>query len=107
MGVAAGLVPVADGEADTGIWHQIFNFDNYGELLALVQNSLLAGVLLGLVGGLAGVFVIMRDLPFAVHGISELSFAGASAALLLGVNIVAGSIAGSLIAAAAIGILGV
>ncbi|AWN31811.1 metal ABC transporter permease [Streptomyces sp. NEAU-S7GS2] len=89
------------------MWHEIFNFNNYGELLALVQNSLFAGVLLGLVGGLAGVFVIMRDLPFAVHGISELSFAGASAALLLGVNIVAGSIAGSLIAAAAIGVLGV
>ncbi|GHA01763.1 helicase [Streptomyces purpurascens] len=61
---------------------------------------------LGLVGGLAGVFVLMRDLPFAVHGISELSFAGASAALLLGANIVAGSIAGSLLAAGAIGVLG-
>jgi zinc/manganese transport system permease protein len=89
-----------------GIWQQIFNFDNYGELLALVRNSLIAGVALGLVGGLVGVFVIMRDLPFAVHGISELSFAGASAALLLGVNIVAGSIVGSLIAAGAIGLLG-
>ncbi|MEW2517061.1 metal ABC transporter permease [Actinacidiphila alni] len=89
-----------------GIWHQIFAFDNYGELLALVRNSLIAGAALGLVGGLAGVFVIMRDLPFAVHGISELSFAGASAALLMGVNIVAGSIVGSLVAAGAIGILG-
>ncbi|ANS63269.1 ChaT4 protein [Streptomyces lincolnensis] len=90
-----------------GVWQQIFSFDNYGELLALVRNSLIAGAALGLVGGLAGVFVIMRDLPFAVHGISELSFAGASAALLLGVNVVAGSIAGSLIAAGAIGVLGV
>ncbi|MEU6848899.1 metal ABC transporter permease [Actinacidiphila alni] len=89
-----------------GIWHQIFAFENYGELLALVRNSLIAGAALGLVGGLAGVFVIMRDLPFAVHGISELSFAGASAALLMGVNIVAGSIVGSLVAAGAIGILG-
>ncbi|WP_031479744.1 metal ABC transporter permease [Streptomyces bicolor] len=89
-----------------GIWQQIFNFDNYGELLALVRNSLIAGAALGLVGGLVGVFVIMRDLPFAVHGISELSFAGASAALLLGVNIVGGSIVGSLIAAGAIGLLG-
>ncbi|MEU9086541.1 metal ABC transporter permease [Streptomyces sp. NPDC048357] len=97
---------VADG-SDSSVWHQIFNFDNYGELLALVHNSLLAGALLGLVGGLVGAFVIMRDLPFAVHGISELSFAGASAALLLGVNIVAGSIVGSLLAAAAIGVLGV
>ncbi|WP_405813932.1 metal ABC transporter permease [Streptomyces sp. NBC_01390] len=89
-----------------GVWHQIFSFDNYGELLALVRNSLIAGAALGLVGGLAGVFVIMRDLPFAVHGISELSFAGASAALLLGVNIVGGSIVGSLLAAGAIGALG-
>lgn len=89
-----------------GIWQQIFTFDHYGELLALVRNSLIAGVALGLVGGLVGVFVIMRDLPFAVHGISELSFAGASAALLLGVNIVAGSIVGSLIAAGTIGLLG-
>ncbi|QWB21489.1 MULTISPECIES: metal ABC transporter permease [Streptomyces] len=89
-----------------GIWHQIFDFTDYGELLALVRNSLVVGVALGLVGGLAGVFVLMRDLPFAVHGISELSFAGASAALLLGVNIVAGSIAGSLLAAGAIGVLG-
>ncbi|WP_329280166.1 metal ABC transporter permease [Streptomyces sp. NBC_01451] len=89
-----------------GVWHQIFSFENYGELLVLVRNSLIAGVALGLVGGLAGVFVIMRDLPFAVHGISELSFAGASAALLLGANIVAGSIIGSLLAAGAIGLLG-
>ncbi|MFJ3921498.1 metal ABC transporter permease [Streptomyces sp. NPDC090022] len=96
----------ADGN-DSGIWQQIFNFDNYGDLLALVHNSLLAGALVGLVGGLAGVFVIMRDMPFAVHGISELSFAGAAAALLAGVNIVAGSIVGSLLAAAAIGLLGV
>ncbi|WP_330357645.1 metal ABC transporter permease [Streptomyces chartreusis] len=89
-----------------GIWQQIFAFDHYGELLALVRNSLVAGAALGLAGGLVGVFVIMRDLPFAVHGISELSFAGASAALLLGANVVAGSIVGSLVAAGAIGLLG-
>ncbi|TXN29243.1 metal ABC transporter permease [Lacisediminihabitans profunda] len=88
------------------LWHQIFGFDNYGELLALVKNSIIAGAILGLVGGLIGPFVMTRDLAFAVHGISELSFAGASAALLLGVNVVAGSIAGSLLAALLIGVLG-
>ncbi|MDQ0912642.1 zinc/manganese transport system permease protein [Streptomyces canus] len=88
------------------VWHELFAFENYGELLVLVRNSLIAGAALGLVGGLAGVFVAMRDLPFAVHGISELSFAGASGALLLGMNIVAGSITGSLLAAGAIGLLG-
>jgi len=85
----------------------LFDFSNYGELLLLVQNSIYAGALLGVVGGLIGVFVMMRDLPFAVHGISELSFAGASAALLLGANVVIGSTIGSLLAALLIGVLGV
>ncbi|WP_370581460.1 metal ABC transporter permease [Mycetocola sp. JXN-3] len=84
----------------------MFSFANYGELLQLVQNSVIAGAVLGIVGGLIGVFVMQRDMAFAVHGISELSFAGAAAALLLGVNVVAGSLVGSLIAAVIIGVLG-
>lgn len=82
------------------------DFATYLELLGLVQNSIVAGAVLGIVGGLIGVFVMQRDMAFAVHGISELSFAGAAAALLLGVNVVAGSLVGSLIAAAIIGLLG-
>lgn len=78
----------------------------YVQLLALVQNSIIAAAVLGIVGGLIGVFVMQRDMAFAVHGISELSFAGAAAALLLGLNVVAGSIVGSLIAAGLIGVLG-
>ena len=84
----------------------IFDFSNYGELLPLVTNSLIAAVLLGLVGGLIGIFVMTRDMSFAVHGISELSFAGASVALLVGFDVVAGSIAGSMVAALIIGVLG-
>lgn len=78
----------------------------YVQLLALVQNSIIAAAVLGVVGGLIGVFVMQRDMAFAVHGISELSFAGAAAALLLGLNVVAGSIVGSLLAAGLIGVLG-
>jgi len=88
------------------VWGQIFNFEDYGALLGLVRNSLIAGAVLGLVGGLAGTFVVMRDLAFAVHGIAELSFAGAAAALLLGTGVAGGSIAGALLAAALIGVLG-
>jgi zinc/manganese transport system permease protein len=97
-----GIIPL--DAAST--WHEIFSFANYGELLKLEQNSLLAGAILGLVGGLISTFVMMRDMPFAVHGISELSFAGASASLLIGVNVVAGSLGGSIIAALIIGALG-
>ncbi|MCH6230464.1 metal ABC transporter permease [Microbacterium sp. CFH 31415] len=78
----------------------------YGEILGLVSNSVWAGAVLGLVGGLIGVLVMQRDMAFAVHGISELSFAGAAAALLIGVDVVTGSIVGSILAAAIIGWLG-
>jgi zinc/manganese transport system permease protein len=87
-------------------WGEIFNFANYGELVVLLQNSIIAGAVLGVVGGLIGVFVMSRDMAFAVHGISELSFAGAAAGLLFGVGVVQGSIFGSLVAALLIGLLG-
>ncbi len=90
----------------TDWWTQLFDFSDYGALLALLQNSVLAGAVLGLAGGLIGVFVMTRDLAFAVHGISELSFAGAAAGLLFGIGVVEGSIIGSLVAALLIGLLG-
>ena len=88
------------------IWGELFRFDNYAELLVLVRNSIIAGAVLGLTGGLIGVFVMARDMAFAVHAISELSFAGAAAGLLFGVGVVEGSLAGSLAAALLIGLLG-
>ena len=93
--------------SEPGLWKQIFDFDSYGELLSLLHNSVIAGAVLGIIGGLISVFVMMRDLPFAVHGISELSFAGAAGALLIGVNVVVGAVTGSLLAAVVIGALGV
>ena len=100
------MIPTAIGLGTTDWWSQLFDFRDYGALLALLQNSILAGAVLGIVGGLFGVFVMSRDLAFAVHGISELSFAGAAAGLLLGVGVVEGSVVGSIIAAAVIGLLG-
>jgi len=87
-------------------WHRLFSFQNYGELLGLVHNSLIAGAVLGLVGGLVGVFVMNRDMAFAVHGVSEISFAGGAAALLASVNVSLGAIIGSLVAAVIIGAMG-
>ena len=100
------MITTAIGLGTTDWWSQLFDFRDYGALLALLQNSILAGAVLGIVGGLIGVFVMSRDLAFAVHGISELSFAGAAAGLLLGVGVVEGSVVGSIIAAAVIGLLG-
>jgi len=99
MSAAALLVPAVG-------WDDIFSFQDYGELVALLANSIIAGAVLGIVGGLIGVFVMQRDLAFAVHGVSELSFAGAAAALLFGGSVVFGSLGGALVAAILIGVLG-
>ncbi|MEE6387545.1 metal ABC transporter permease [Microbacterium paraoxydans] len=99
MTVGSALVPLVG-------WDDIFSFQDYGELVALLSNSIIAGAVLGIVGGLIGVFVMQRDLAFAVHGVSELSFAGAAAALLFGGSVVLGSLGGALVAAILIGVLG-
>jgi zinc/manganese transport system permease protein len=89
------------------VWEAMFGgLPVYGEILALVSNAVWAGAVLGLVGGLVGVFIMQRDMAFAVHGISELSFAGAAAALLFGIDVVTGSIVGAIGAALLIGWLG-
>ena len=85
---------------------RLFDFSDYDQLIPLAQNSLIAGALLGLMGGLIGVFVMTRDMSFAVHGISELSFAGAALALLFGLNIALGATLGSIVAAVIIAIMG-
>ena len=89
------------------VFGEIFNFSNYGELLPLFRDSLLAGAVLGVVGVLIGTVVMMRDLAFAVHGIAELSFAGAAFALLIGVDVIGGSLVGSVAAALILGLMGV
>jgi zinc/manganese transport system permease protein len=85
---------------------RLFDFSDYDQLIPLVQNSLIAGLLLGIMGGLIGVFVMTRDMSFAVHGISELSFAGAAIALLVGLNVAPGATIGSIVAAIIIAIMG-
>ncbi|WP_309067906.1 metal ABC transporter permease [Microbacterium sp.] len=93
------MVPALD-------WSDVFSFQDYGALLQLVGNSVVAGAVLGIVGGLIGVFIMQRDMAFAVHGVSELSFAGAAAALLFGGSVVMGSLVGAVAAAVLIGLLG-
>ena len=83
----------------------VFDFTDFGTLVNLVFPSLLVAGVLGILGGLVSTLVIHRDSSFAVHGISELSFAGAAVALFVGMDVTLGSILGSLIAAVIIGLV--
>ncbi|WP_447005315.1 metal ABC transporter permease [Saccharothrix isguenensis] len=74
-------------------------------VLAYVQPMLIAGAVLGLLGGLLGPLIVTRKMAFAVHGTSELAFTGGAAALLIGVGVGYGALAGSIIAALLLGLL--
>jgi len=92
----------------TEMLDHLFAFDLTAHLLRhdFVQQALLAGVLLGLVAGLIGPFIVMRQMSFAVHGSAELSLTGAAFALLAGFEVGIGALVGSALAAALFGILG-
>ncbi|MFE6924219.1 metal ABC transporter permease [Nocardia sp. NPDC057663] len=92
----------------TKVLHQMFDIGTTADLLTydFVQQALLASALLGLLAGLIGPLIVSRQMSFAVHGTSELSLTGASAALLAGVGVGIGAIAGSVVAAVLFGWLG-
>jgi zinc/manganese transport system permease protein len=92
----------------TEMLSQLFSFDVTANLLRhdFVQQALVAAALLGLVAGLIGPFIVMRQMSFAVHGSSELSLTGAAFALLAGLEVGMGALIGSALAAALFGILG-
>ncbi len=74
---------------------------------AFAQHALLAAIVVAIICGIIGPFVIMRGMAFAVHGTSELAFTGAAAGLLVNNNPLAGALCGTLIFASVIGLLGV
>ncbi|WP_158882365.1 metal ABC transporter permease [Amycolatopsis anabasis] len=87
---------------------KLFDFGQTGKLLELdfVQTALIAAAIVGLVAGLLGPLIVMRRMSFAVHGTAELAFTGAAGALLLGVGIEYGALAGAVVAALLLGLLG-
>ncbi|QIS01366.1 metal ABC transporter permease [Nocardia brasiliensis] len=92
----------------SGVLSKMFDFGTTVNLLSydFVQQAVLAAALLGLLSGVIGPLIISRQMSFAVHGTSELSLTGAAAALLAGIGVGVGAIAGSVVAAVLFGLLG-
>jgi zinc/manganese transport system permease protein len=70
-----------------------------------VHDALIAAALIGLVSGVVGTFVVLRQMSFAVHAVSELGFTGAAAALVLGLAPQVGLVVGSMAFAGVLGVL--
>jgi zinc/manganese transport system permease protein len=79
----------------------------FTELLGqhFVHTALMAGAVVAVVSGAIGTFVVTRGASFAVHAVSELGFTGAAGALVLGIDPVAGMMAGSLLVGGVLGLL--
>jgi zinc/manganese transport system permease protein len=79
----------------------------FTELLGqhFVHTALMAGAVVAVVSGAIGTFVVTRGASFAVHAVSELGFTGAAGALVLGIDPVAGMVAGSLLVGGVLGLL--
>lgn len=71
-----------------------------------VQTSLVACAFLGLLSGVMTSLIVLRQMSFSVHATSELALMGASPALLFGLNIGLGAVAGSIVAAIVLALLG-
>ncbi|MCF4007151.1 metal ABC transporter permease [Corynebacterium uropygiale] len=79
-----------------------------GDLLAVdfVQQALIAAAVLGVLSGVMTPLIVLRQMSFSVHATSELALMGAAAALLFGLNVGWGAIAGSIVAALMLALLG-
>lgn len=73
----------------------------------LVRRALLAALLVGVLAGAVGPFVVARRMAFGVHGLAELSFTGAAAGLLTGTGVVLGALGGTVLLAVLLAVLSV
>ncbi len=71
-----------------------------------MRTALAASSLVAVVAGAVGFFLVLRNLTFAGHALSHVGFAGATGAVLVGVNPLWGLLAFTLAAAVARGFLG-
>jgi zinc/manganese transport system permease protein len=69
-------------------------------------NAFIAGTFVAIVAGAIGYFVVLRSSAFAAHALSHIGFAGATGAVVLGVNPIYGLLVFTVGSGMAIGALG-
>ncbi len=70
-----------------------------------LQNAVCGGLIVALLGAFVGYFVVVRGAAFATHALSQIGFAGAAGAGLLGIQPLIGLIAFALAGALGLGAL--
>lgn len=73
---------------------------------SFIQNAFLAGSLVAIVSACIGYFLLLRRLTFAGHALSHIGFAGATGALLFGIDPLFGMLSFTLVSGLLIGVIG-
>jgi zinc/manganese transport system permease protein len=71
-----------------------------------MQHAFEAGTIVAVIAGITGYFVVLRRSAFTAHAFSEMGFAGAAGAVLLGLPPIVGLLLGSTTGGLAIAVLG-
>ena len=74
--------------------------------LEFVRNAIIAGTIVAILSAVVGYFVVLRAQAFATEALSDIGFAGATGAALLGGSSLLGTFVFTLLAAYGIGVLG-
>ncbi|HVB12543.1 MAG TPA: metal ABC transporter permease [Nitrososphaerales archaeon] len=87
------------------------NFNLYADFLQMwhyqfMQHAFEAGTIIAIVAGITGYFVVLRRSAFVAHAFSEIGFAGAAGAVLIGIAPIFGLLMGSILGGLAIAALG-
>lgn len=101
------MTPLLDGSL-TNAPFSANPFDDLDQLLTyqFMRSALLAGTATAIVAGVVGYFVVLRGLSFAGHSLSTMGFAGATGAMVVGVDPIYGLLAVDGAGALLIGALG-
>jgi zinc/manganese transport system permease protein len=70
-----------------------------------MQHAFEAGTMIAVIGGIVGYFVVLRRSTFVAHAFSEIGFAGAAGAILVGIPAVIGMLLGSTLGGTSIAVL--
>ena len=73
---------------------------------SFMVNAYAAGIIVAIVAGIVGYFVVLRSLSFAAHALSHIGFAGATGAVVLGISPVFGLLVFTVCGAVGMGALG-
>ena len=71
-----------------------------------VQNAFLAGVMVAIIAAIVGYFVVLRSQAFASEALTDIGFAGATGAAVLGIGALPGMLILTILAALGMGALG-